>query len=134
MNIGQAARFSGVSAKMIRYYESTGLLQPAPRTTSGYRVYSDHDIQALVFIRRARDLGFSLDRIGTLLELWHNRKRRSADVKQLAQRHLRELDEDIARLVSIRNELQRLADGCHGDDTPDCPILEDLAQCLTHHT
>ncbi|QIM49756.1 Cu(I)-responsive transcriptional regulator [Pusillimonas sp. DMV24BSW_D] len=128
MNIGAAAKQSGISAKMIRYYEQVGLLQPPDRSDSGYRLYGPTDVQTLIFIRRARDLGFSLERIQTLLELWRNRNRRSEDVKALAQGYIQELDTDIARLVSIRNELERLAQCCGGDGSPECPILEDLAQ------
>jgi MerR family copper efflux transcriptional regulator len=128
MNIGAAAKQSGVSAKMIRYYEQVGLLEPVSRSASGYRLYGASDVQTLIFIRRARELGFSLERIQTLLDLWRNRQRRSEDVKALAERYILELDSDIARLVSIRNELERLAQCCGGNDSPDCPILEDLAQ------
>lgn len=127
MNIGAAAKQSGISSKMIRYYEKVGLLEPASRSEAGYRLYSSTDIQTLIFVRRARDLGFSLERIQTLLELWRNRHRRSEDVKALAQRYIQELDSDIERLVSIRNELERLAQCCSGNDSPACPILEDLA-------
>lgn len=128
MNIGEAAKQSGISAKMIRYYEQVGLLQPPQRTEAGYRLYGPNDVQTLVFIRRARELGFSLERIQTLLDLWRNRNRRSEDVKILAQRYIKELDTDIARLVSIRSELERLAQCCDGNDSPECPILDDLAQ------
>lgn len=128
MNIGQASRASGVSAKMIRYYESTGLLRPVHRTDSGYRQYSDEDVQALRFIRRSRDLGFSLERIKTLIGLWQDRSRKSADVKRLARQHIAELDEDIRKLQSIRDQLAHLAACCHGDNRPGCPILDDLAR------
>jgi Cu(I)-responsive transcriptional regulator len=127
MNIGQAAQRSGVSAKMIRYYEQCGLLAPAHRSPSNYRQYGNNDVETLRFIRRSRDLGFSLDRIRTLLALWKDTDRRSVDVKALAQQYIRELNEDIAKLQSIRDELARLAACCHGDDRPDCPILADLA-------
>lgn len=127
MNIGQAAQASGVTAKMIRYYESIGLISAASRTGSGYRQYSDTDIQTLRFIRRSRDLGFSIDRIKTLLGLWGNDGRRSADVKKLARQYIAELDQDIAKLQSIRDQLRQLADSCHGDQRPDCPILDELA-------
>jgi len=128
MNIGEASQASGVSAKMIRYYESTGLIDPARRTESGYRQYSEDDIQTLRFIRRSRDLGFSLERIKTLIGLWQDRSRHSADVKALANQYIAELDEDIRKLQSIRAQLAHLAACCHGDKRPGCPILEDLAQ------
>jgi MerR family transcriptional regulator, copper efflux regulator len=127
MNIGQAALQSGVSAKMIRYYEQSGLLEAVHRSSSNYRVYSDKDVQTLRFIRRSRDLGFSLDRIRTLLTLWKDTGRRSVDVKTLARQYIGELNDDIAKLESIRDELERLAACCHGDERPDCPILTDLA-------
>jgi MerR family copper efflux transcriptional regulator len=127
MNIGQAATASGVSAKMIRYYESIGLIPAAGRTGSGYRQYGEREIQTLRFIRRSRELGFSIERIRTLLGLWEDRGRKSADVKTLARQYIAELDRDIAKLQSIRNQLQRLADCCHGDQRPDCPILDELA-------
>lgn len=127
MNIGQAAKASGVTAKMIRYYESVGLMPEAERSSSGYRQYGDTDIQTLKFIRRARDLGFSLDRIRQLVGLWKDKDRKSHDVKRLAGQYMAELDQDIAKLQSIRNQLQVLADCCHGDDRPDCPILEELS-------
>ncbi|MGB7480957.1 MAG: Cu(I)-responsive transcriptional regulator [Burkholderiaceae bacterium] len=127
MNIGQAAAASGVTAKMIRYYESIGLIGPAARSDAGYRRYGDRDVQTLRFIKRSRDLGFSVARIQSLLALWSDRTRHSADVKQLARQYIGELEQDIAKLQSIRDELQRLTDCCHGDERPDCPILEDLA-------
>lgn len=128
MNIGRAAAASGVSAKMIRYYESTGLLSKANRNQSGYRQYSQKAVQVLLFIRRARDLGFSLERIKTLVQLWEDTGRQSADVKALARRHIDELNADILNLQSIRDQLQQLADSCHGDSRPDCPILMGLEQ------
>lgn len=127
MNIGQAAEASGVTAKMIRYYESIGLILEANRTDSGYRQYTTQDVQTLRFIKRSRDLGFSIDRIKTLLSLWGDRRRKSADVKKLARLYIAELDQDIEKLQSIRNELQHLANSCHGDHRPDCPILDELA-------
>lgn len=127
MNIGQAAQDSGVTAKMIRYYESIGLISAASRTGSGYRQYTDRDVQTLRFIKRSRDLGFSIDRIKTLLGLWEDRGRKSADVKKLARQYIAELDRDIEKLQTIRNELRHLADSCHGDHRPDCPILDELA-------
>jgi Cu(I)-responsive transcriptional regulator len=127
MNIGQASLQSGVSAKMIRYYERTGLLEQAHRTESNYRQYGDRDVQTLRFIKRSRDLGFSLERIRTLLSLWKDTGRKSVDVKTLARQYIQELNDDIVKLQSIRDELERLARCCHGDDRPDCPILADLA-------
>ena len=127
MNIGEAAAASGVSAKMIRYYESVGLMPAASRSEAGYRKYGQGDIQALKFIKRARDLGFSLDRIRQLMQLWKDKERKSHDVKRLARQYITELDQDIAKLQSIRDQLQVLADCCHGDDRPDCPILEELS-------
>lgn len=128
MNIGQAADASGVTAKMVRYYESIGLIAAANRTGSGYRQYNDSDVQTLRFIKRSRDLGFSLERIKTLLSLWPDRSRQSADVKELAQRYIAELDDDIAKLQSIRDQLRHVAKNCHGDSHPECPILDELAQ------
>jgi MerR family copper efflux transcriptional regulator len=128
MNIGEAASASGVSAKMIRYYEGRGLIPGAARKDSGYRQFNQRDVETLRFIRRARDLGFSLERIGTLLALWGDHSRRSADVKALARQYMGELDRDIANLQSIREQLAQLAEHCHGDGRPDCPILEGLAQ------
>ncbi len=127
MNIGQAAAASGVTAKMIRYYESVGLLPAAVRSAAGYRQYGEVDVQTLKFIRRARDLGFSLDRIRMLVGLWKDKSRKSQDVKRLAGQYIGELDDDIAKLQSIRDQLRILADCCHGDDRPDCPILEELS-------
>jgi len=128
MNIGQASRASGVSAKMIRYYESTGLIRAPRRTEAGYRQYSENEVLTLGFIKRARELGFSLERIKTLIGLWEDTSRHSADVKKMAQQYISELDSDISKLQSIRDQLSHLAAHCHGDDRPDCPILEDLAR------
>src|SRR5690606_585518 len=126
MNIGKAAAASGVSAKMIRYYESVGLIPPARRTDSDYRVYSDDDVHVLRFIRRARDLGFSVDDIRELLALWRDKRRASADVKRIALGHVAELEARIAALQDMAGTLRRLAECCHGDARPDCPILGDL--------
>lgn len=126
MNIGDAASASGVSAKMIRYYEETGLIPPAARTASGYRIYSDQDVHMLRFIRRARDLGFSVEGIGELLGLWRDRARQSADVKRLALAHVADLRLKIAELQDMAATLENLADCCHGNDRPDCPILKEL--------
>lgn len=128
MNIGQAAKASGISAKMIRYYESVDLIPPARRSASGYRVYAEADVHALKFIHRARRLGFSVDQMRNLLSLWRDRSRSSADVKAVALAHVAELDEKIEALQTMRETLQHLAGHCHGDDRPDCPILEDLAE------
>jgi MerR family copper efflux transcriptional regulator len=128
MTIGQASEASGVTAKMIRYYESIGLLQAAHRSSSGYRLYDDEDVHTLRFIRRSRDLGFSLEQIGELLALWRDRSRASAEVKSLAQRHIDELKARIAEMQSMVDTLEHLADHCHGDQRPDCPILKDLAK------
>ena len=127
MNIGDAARQSGVSAKMIRHYEEIGLIPRAGRTSSGYRVYSRTDLHVLGFIRQARNLGFSIDRIRDLLGLWRNKRRSSKKVKELAMNHLQELDERILVLQQIRQAIAHLADHCHGDERPDCPILDGLA-------
>ncbi|KAF1030719.1 MAG: HTH-type transcriptional regulator HmrR [Pseudomonas sp.] len=127
MNIGQAARQSGLSAKMIRYYESIGLLKAAHRTDSGYRIYSSDDLHTLAFIKRSRDLGFSLEEVGKLLALWHDRQRASADVKALARQHIEELNRKIRELAQLRDTLQDLAEHCQGDHRPDCPILKELA-------
>jgi MerR family copper efflux transcriptional regulator len=126
MNIGQAAKSSGLSAKMIRYYESIGLLQAATRTDSGYRVYSANDLHTLAFIKRSRDLGFSLEEVGKLLTLWQDRSRASADVKALAHKHIIDLNQKIEELAGLRDTLQDLVEHCKGNDRPDCPILKDL--------
>jgi MerR family copper efflux transcriptional regulator len=127
MNIGQTAAASGVTAKMIRYYESIGLIGEAHRTDAGYRQYTDSEIRTLRFIKHARELGFSIERIRTLLALWGDRSRKSADVKQLANQYISELDRDIERLQAIRNQLQHLANCCQGNHRPDCPIIDELA-------
>lgn len=127
MNIGEVAQSSGVSAKMIRHYESIGLIRESHRTQAGYRQYQSRDIHLLRFIRRARDLGFSLEQIRQLLSLWDDPKRASADVKRLAQVHIDELDARIAALTDMRNTLMTLSKACHGDHRPDCPILHGLA-------
>lgn len=126
MNIGQAARASGVSAKMIRYYEEIGLIPPAGRTASGYRSYGERDVHTLRFIRRARDLGFPVEGIRELLGLWRDRDRHSADVKRVAVEQAAKLREKIRGLESMVRTLETLADCCAGDDRPDCPILRDL--------
>jgi Cu(I)-responsive transcriptional regulator len=127
MNIGEAARQSGVTAKMIRHYETLDLIQPATRTAAGYRVYDDREVHTLRFIRRARDLGFSMKEIQHLLALWHDRHRASADVRRIARAHISALDQKIRELQAMRRTLETLVQSCHGDERPDCPILEDLA-------
>lgn len=126
-NIGEAAALSGVSAKMIRHYESIGLIPEAARTFAGYRLYSDADVHRLRFVKRARNLGFSMKQIEVLLSLWSDRSRASADVKRLANEHAAELAERIAEMQAMQRTLEDLARRCHGDGRPECPILDDLA-------
>ena len=126
MNIGEAASASGVSAKSIRYYEAAGLIATAGRTGGGYRVYTQADLYVLRFIKRARDLGFSIDRIRRLLDLWQNKSRASRDVKRLALDHIADITAKIAAMSTVRDAVQELADKCDGDDRPECPILHDL--------
>ena len=126
-NIGQAARQSGVSAKMVRHYESLGLLPTVHRTDAGYRQYGEKEVHTLRFIRRARLLGFSMAEIGELLKLWQNQQRASADVKRIAQAHVADLERRIAEMEAMRQTLAQLADCCAGDNRPDCPILSGLA-------
>ncbi|MGO4523512.1 Cu(I)-responsive transcriptional regulator [Microvirga sp. 2MCAF35] len=127
MNIGQAAAASGVSSKMIRYYESIGLIPKTVRTESGYRVYSDHDVHTLRFIRRSRDLGFSVEQIADLVSLWQDRERASKDVKAIALEHVGVLERKIRELQEMASTLKHLATNCHGDARPHCPIIEELA-------
>jgi Cu(I)-responsive transcriptional regulator len=127
MNIGEAAQSTGVSAKMIRHYERIGLIEPAGRTASGYRIYGEDDLHALRFIRRARQLGFSLEETQRLLLLWKDRSRASAEVKRLALRHLRDIEERIAELEGVSATLRDLLGHCRGDRGPACPIIEELA-------
>jgi Cu(I)-responsive transcriptional regulator len=126
-SIGKAAELSGITPKMIRHYEALELIPKAARTAGDYRVYSAADIHTLRFVRRARGLGFSMEEIGTLLGLWRNQRRASEQVKRLAMKHVADLDEKIAELQSMRAALAELADHCHGDARPECPILADLA-------
>ena len=125
-SIGRAAELSGVTPKMIRHYESLELIPKAARTVGDYRVYTAADVHTLRFVRRARTLGFSMDEIGELLNLWRNKRRASAEVKRLALKHVAELDSKIEELQSMRGALANLAEHCHGDERPECPILDDL--------
>ena len=126
LNIGEAAARSGVSAKMVRHYESLGLLPKVRRTDSGYRQYGEAEVHTLRFIRRARNLGFSMTEIAELLKLWQNRRRSSAAVKRIAQAHVADLERRIAEMRAMKEALEQLAASCHGDHRPDCPILDDL--------
>ena len=128
INIGEAARLSGVSAKMVRHYESLGLLPTVSRTDAGYRQYTDREVHTLRFIRRSRDLGFSMAEIAELLKLWQNRRRPSSSVKRIASEHVAALDVKMAEMAAMRKTLQHLVHCCHGDDRPDCPILDELAR------
>jgi len=127
MQIGLVAERSGVPAKTIRYYEDIGLISKPDRTTSGYRAYASQDVEILRFVSRARGLGFSIKDVRNLLALFEDRERASADVKKIAQDHVDEIDRKMAELETIRHTLAHLADKCHGDERPDCPILEELA-------
>ena len=128
VNIGEAARLSGVSAKMVRHYESLGLLPRVARTDSGYRQYSEPEVHTLRFIKRARDLGFSMEEIGGLVGLWQNRRRTSAGVRKIAQKHAQELGQRILAMQEMQRTLQHLIHCCHGDERPECPILDELAR------
>ena len=127
-NIGEAAARSGVSAKMIRHYESLSLLPKVGRTASGYRQYGPREVHTLRFVRRARELGFSMVEIAALLKLWQNRRRASADVKRIALTHVADLDRRMSEMAAMKRTLESLAACCHGDDRPDCPILDELAE------
>ena len=127
MNIGQTSKATGVSTKMIRYYESVGLIRPADRTDSNYRDFGERDVNDLRFIRRARTLGFSVEEISRLLALWRDRDRPSREVKAVAEQHVANLDTRIAEMQAMADSLRDLARCCAGDDRPDCPILTDLA-------
>lgn len=128
MNIGQAAQASGVSAKMIRYYESIALIPAGRRTDSGYRIYGENDVHTLRFVKRARTLGFSLEQIRELVSLWQDPDRASGDVKRIAETHVEELEQKIREMSEMRDTLKRLARACCGDHRPECPILEGLAE------
>jgi MerR family copper efflux transcriptional regulator len=127
VTIGQAATLSGISAKMVRHYESLGLLPRVVRTDSGYRQYSEAEVHTLRFIKRARDLGFSMAEIAELVALWQNRRRASANVKRIAQQHVADLTQRIEAMQAMQRTLNQLLHHCHGDERPDCPILDDLA-------
>lgn len=126
-NIGEAARASGVSAKMIRHYEDTGVVPAPPRTAAGYRLYREADVHTLRFVHRARELGFPVKEIKELIGLWTDRRRTSADVQKVAKRHLAGLERRIRQMEAMRGTLHHLVHACRGDDRPDCPILDDLA-------
>lgn len=128
MNIGQAAKASGVSAKMLRHYESIGLLPRAVRTESGYRIYEKAEVETLRLIRSARDFAMPLARVGRLVALWRNKGRPSAEVKRIAEEHIAELGEKIAALQAMKRTLAQLVRACPGDASPDCPILDDLGR------
>jgi MerR family copper efflux transcriptional regulator len=130
MNIGKAAKASGVSAKMIRYYESNGLIPPASRTEAGYRSYSESDIRTLCFIKRARDLGFSVTQMSELVALWRDQSRASADVKRLALEHVETLERKAQEIQEMSRALRHLADNCQGDARPDCPIINGLEKSI----
>lgn len=136
MNIGEAAAATGVTAKMIRYYESIGLIPASKRTEAGYRIYSSNDVHVLRFVKRARSLGFSLEQIRDLLSLWHDPARASADVKAIAEEHVTHLEQRIRELTEMRDTLAHLAHACAGDHRPDCPILQVLGEpgedCCAH--
>jgi len=131
VSISHAAELSGISAKMVRHYESLGLLPRVARTDSGYRQYSEADVHTLRFIKRARDLGFSMAEIAELVTLWQNRRRTSASVKRFAQKHVTELAQRIEAMQAMQRSLQQLLHHCHGDERPECPILDDLASQST---
>jgi Cu(I)-responsive transcriptional regulator len=132
MNIGAIAKRSGLPAKTIRYYESIGLIPPALRSEGNYRTYTEHDLQTLKFVQRARGLGFSVKDVAKLLTLWQDRGRASAEVRSVAQEHVSEIDRKIEELKGMRRTLTHLIEKCHGDHRPDCPILDDLAGPAQH--
>ncbi len=126
VNIGEAAKRSGVNAKLIRHYESIGIVPKAGRSDSGYRTYSEADIHILSFVKRSRNLGFSMKEIKKLVGLWRNKSRASSDVKSLAVKHIEDMEQKISELEAMVQTLRHLAKTCHGDGRPDCPILNDL--------
>jgi MerR family transcriptional regulator, copper efflux regulator len=128
MNIGEAAKISGVNAKLIRHYESIGVIPKASRTETGYRSYSEADVHTLTFVKRSRTLGFSMKEIKKLVNLWKNKSRASIDVKSMAAKHIDEMEKKISELQSMVKTLKHLSKNCHGDSRPECPILDDLAQ------
>lgn len=127
MNIGEAAKLSGVNAKLIRHYESIGIIPKASRSESGYRTYSESEVHILSFVKRARNMGFSMKEIKKLVSLWRNKSRASAEVKNLATKHIDEMEKKIQELQEMVKSLRHLSKNCHGDHRPDCPILNDLA-------
>lgn len=131
MLIGEVAKASGVSSKLIRYYESIGLIIPASRNDSGYREYNQRDVHNISFIKRARELGFSIEKIQKLLDLWNNKERESADVKKIAQEHILDLEIKMNEIKNIVDELNKLLIHCHGDARPECPILNRLGDDST---
>jgi MerR family copper efflux transcriptional regulator len=132
-NIGEASALTEVSAKMIRHYESIGLIPAANRTFANYRLYNDSDLHRLRFIKRSRVMGFSVKQISALLELWNNPERASSEVKKLADEHIAELESKIKEMQSMQRTLQNLSQHCHGNDRPDCPILDDLGSPVNCH-
>lgn len=127
MNIGEASKLSGINSKLIRHYESIGLIPKAERSESGYRTYSEVDINILSFVKRARNLGFSMKEIKKLVNLWRNKSRTSSDVKALALKHIENIESKIQELQTLAKTLKHLSKNCHGDHRPDCPILDNLA-------
>ncbi|AUN97654.1 Cu(I)-responsive transcriptional regulator [Bacteriovorax stolpii] len=128
MNIGEASTISGVSAKLIRHYESLGIVPKAGRSDAGYRIYKESDVHILSFVKKARSLGFSMKEIKKLVSLWRNKSRASSDVKNLAQIHIKQLESKIHELQMMTNTLKHLSNNCQGDHRPDCPILEGLSK------
>ena len=126
LTIGQLSQATQVPAKTIRYYEETKLLPEAKRSNNGYRTYEERDVHLLKFIKRSRDLGFSVEKVGYLLALWNNPQRRSRDVKKMVHTHVAQIESKISQLEGLRETLNDLVKHCHGDDAPDCPILQDL--------
>lgn len=127
VNIGEAAKISGVNAKLIRHYESIGIIPKASRSDAGYRTYSETDVHILSFVRRSRNLGFSMKEIKKLVSLWRNKNRASSEVKNLAVKHIEDMEQKVFELQGMVKTLKHLAKTCHGDQRPDCPILSDLS-------